>query len=582
MKSYKALARLFLAIAILLSLASFAAAELNDAPTTTITLSETELVVLKGKPATLKATIQSDAKGLKLEWESTDENIATVKNGRIEGKLNGECDIICRAADDSGISAACHVEVKTGVKKLSITDKKVKLLVGSSDEAAMIQLTCVIAPEDASWQDVNWSSSNESVATVSSDGIVRGISKGQATIVASSIQPKSTLKAQIQVSVEQAVERIDFDTDSISVQYGKTASLKADVKPSNASNKKVTWTSSDESIALVSANGQIKGKGVGTAIITAMAADGSGVSKECQVNVAKLIQGIQLNEKELEIPVGESISVGYTIKPEDATKKEIQWKSTDESVCTVDGSGLVTAIGKGKCDIICSATDGSEKASKIAVTAFVPNPPILFRNIPWGANLQESKEVGEWTEEEQQFWFDNPSEDKYLDTIDLLNWYYGPNRGSVSTGYQVHIFKVGNVAGYTPSFAELQYAFGIKDNMVSKSPEDSQLIMGQYKFDFPDKDSMKKASIDIEEKLTSIYGKPARKGKPDKKGNNNYGLTHVTWEDDYKNRIVLSTNNYSSYFLVNYVWYKADDLLKEVNQIQVDRMESPEGKINGL
>ena len=136
---------LFAFVAILLTLLFSATipalCETNDIQITDIFLSSTELIVLKGKSTIIKADIKpANAKNKKLEWSSSDESIATVVNGQISGKQNGECDIVCKATDGSEIVAACHVTVKTEVKKIELTEKKVKLLIGSTNEVARAQL----------------------------------------------------------------------------------------------------------------------------------------------------------------------------------------------------------------------------------------------------------------------------------------------------------------------------------------------------------------------------------------------------------------------------------------------------------
>ena len=171
------------------------------------------------------------------------------------------------------------------VKKITINEKPAVLLVGASKEMAETKLTCTVTPEDATWQDVIWSSSKEEVATVSADGTVTGIAPGKAMITAASAQPESKLKAQIQVTVQQAVTGITPEQESVRIPVKRNITVKMAVAPDNAGNKKLAWSTSDESIAKVSGQGTVTGVSAGEAVITATAADGSGVSASFKVTV---------------------------------------------------------------------------------------------------------------------------------------------------------------------------------------------------------------------------------------------------------------------------------------------------------
>ena len=297
------------------------------------------------------------------------------------------------------------------------------------------------------------------------------------------------------------------------------------------------------------------------------------------MTVARMVQNIQADVKKIEIPIGESKRVSLTIKPADATNQQMRWESSDEGVCTVDDNGVITAVNAGKCDIVCTTTDGSEKSVKISAQAFVPNPPILFRNIPWGANMPEAQNAGSFDPEDTKAHFNYPSEGKEANTVSLLNGFSA--RSTVSTCWKVLLLDVDNVAGYTPWSMCLYFAYNVNDGAVSVVPEDCQFVLGQYEFHM-EKATVQAAVNDITEKLTSIYGKPSRKGRPDKKSDMDFGVTHTTWEDDYGNRIVLSSSRYSSSFQISYVWNKADELLNEVYQLQTENAPSIEGNLNGL
>ncbi|MDE6369416.1 MAG: Ig-like domain-containing protein, partial [Muribaculaceae bacterium] len=141
------------------------------------------------------------------------------------------------------------------------------------------------------------------------------------------------------------------------------------VLPDYAGNRNVTWKSSDEKIVTVDANGTIKAIGSGSAVITATAADGSGVSASCQVNVVDAkVTSITLSKTALGMRIGDTETITATVLPEYAAKREVTWTSDKPAVATVDANGKVTAVALGEATITVAATDGSGVTATCAVT----------------------------------------------------------------------------------------------------------------------------------------------------------------------------------------------------------------------
>ena len=334
-----------------------------------ITLSETSLQVVLGIPGELTATVlPEDAANPAVVWSSSDESVATVQRGKIKGIAAGECDIVCEAAEGNGVRTICHVEVVVPVKRIVLPEEPTVLLVGASEELAEATLNATVTPENAYWQEVTWESSNEEAVVVDADGTVRGLAPGKAIITASTTQPDSKAKAQTQVVVKQAVTGIELDSESVRVAVKKSAALKATVSPETAANKKLTWTSSDESIATVTAQGAVQGVSAGDAVITATAMDGSEVSASCQVTVYVPVSRITLSETQsFALPAGLSRSIAAEAAPENATDQELIWTSSDETIATVDEDGTVTGVSFGKAKITASAADGGGAAAAVTV-----------------------------------------------------------------------------------------------------------------------------------------------------------------------------------------------------------------------
>ena len=173
---------------------------------------------------------------------------------------------------------------KTGkvVKATSIKVSPSSVSVGRNQTTT---LKVSFAPGNVTNKNVTWKSSNTKVATVDKNGKVKGKSKGTTTITATTKDgSKKSAKATIKVVNKILVTDISMDK-KISLKAGKTKTLKVLYVPTNASTKKVTWTSSNRSVAVVSSKGVVKGKSKGTAIITATAKDGSKKSAKCTVKV---------------------------------------------------------------------------------------------------------------------------------------------------------------------------------------------------------------------------------------------------------------------------------------------------------
>jgi uncharacterized protein YjdB len=237
-------------------------------------------------------------------------------------------------------------------------------------ETETAQLTATVTPEDAEDRSVTWSSSDNSIATVNAEGVVTAIKEGTATITATT-NDGSNLKATCTVKVSiMPVASITLNITEKTLEEGETVNLTASVLPANASNKSLAWTSSDENVATVDANGLVTAVKEGTATITAKANDGSNVSAQCTINVSDsfiFVSKISLEKMQVTLNIGETATLNVTIEPANATNKEIAWKSSNPSIATVE-NGVVTAISAGTIYVSASSTDGSNQSDVCIVT----------------------------------------------------------------------------------------------------------------------------------------------------------------------------------------------------------------------
>lgn len=174
------------------------------------------------------------------------------------------------------------------------------------------------------------------------------------------------------VSEDVKVTSISLNSSSISLKEGATKQLTATVSPSNATNKSVTWSSSNETVAVVDGNGKVTAKAKGEVTITCKANDGSGKQATCSVTVTAAdpirVTEITLNYTSASMVAGDTKQLSATISPSNATDKTVSWSSSNTSVATVDNNGKITAKSRGTATITCKANDGSDKLATCEIT----------------------------------------------------------------------------------------------------------------------------------------------------------------------------------------------------------------------
>lgn len=287
-----------------------------------------------------------------------DESL-TLDNG---ASLNaGHYDVIVDGGTlDDSIKNSLGDSVIYKVTKVELNKTSLTLGVGKSET-----LTATITPSNATNPNVTWSSNNESVATVN-NGVVTAIKAGTATITVKTEDGEFTDNCTVTVNAAAIVpvESVSLDKTSLELTEGGTARLTATILPDNATNKNVTWSTSDASIATVT-DGVVTAVAPGTATITVTTEDG-GKTATCAVTVAAAtvpVTGVTLNKTSTSLYVGDTETLTPTITPDNATNKNLTWSSDDTSVATVDASGLVTAVSAGTATITVTTEDGAKTAT---------------------------------------------------------------------------------------------------------------------------------------------------------------------------------------------------------------------------
>ena len=228
----------------------------------------------------------------------------------------------------------------------------------------------------ASKLTVEWTSSDESVATVDATGMVVAVSAGEADITASVTD--SEMSAVCKVTVKVAAKDITVpDNHDVKLNDGNETTVEATVSPADATDVKVSYASTDEAVATVDKDGRVQVLQPGECdITTTLMQDGEKVTeKTTHVKAFYEVESITLDSNEGKLTVGNSHTIKATVAPEEvAAETTIEWSSSNEKVATVDENGKVTAIAAGEATITANAGEKSAtykltvQAKKVAQT----------------------------------------------------------------------------------------------------------------------------------------------------------------------------------------------------------------------
>lgn len=254
-------------------------------------------------------------------------------------------------------------------------------------------LTATVQPSNATNQNISWSSSDESVATVA-DGVVTTLKAGTATITVTTEDGNKTATCNVTVTAPAApieVENISIKS-ATEIAIGETETLIVTYDPADANTgKAITWTSDKESVAKVDANGKVTGIAVGTAVITATTENNK--TATCTVAVkAVSVTSVTVTPTTASLKINGTTTLSYTILPNNATDKTVSWSSDNPNVATVDANGKVTAVAEGTATITVKTKDGDKTATcTVTVTAGPPVPATtLSLHVP---EIYEAKEI---------------------------------------------------------------------------------------------------------------------------------------------------------------------------------------------
>lgn len=323
-----------------------------DNPATSVSVSAPSDRVELGSTLQLSATVTpADATNADtLAWSSSDQAVATVDaQGAVSPVACGTATITVTVGS---VSDFCKITVvPRTVPAAGITLAPVKTLMNIGDEQLV---SATVAPTDAT-DKVEWTSSDNAVLVVDQAGNVKAVGNGTASIKAAA----GSVSAETDpITVVTPVSGVTLDASTLELYAGaEPSTLRATVMPSTASNTQLTWTSSNQAVATVDAQGMVRPVAPGSAVVTVRTANGS-FTATCTVTVKQHAEGISLDKRTLSLSGASTSDLKATVAPDNATNKDVVWSVSDEKVATVDAQGKVTAVGKGEATVTVSTADG--------------------------------------------------------------------------------------------------------------------------------------------------------------------------------------------------------------------------------
>lgn len=343
-----------------------------------ITDNREDSAIYIGESLTLTAAITPEnVDNPSITWASSDEQVATVdSSGNVQAFAAGNVTITATASNG--------VKGKYTFKVLEKYMESVEILEGEQVELYLgsdFALSAKVAPEDATFPEITWTSSDETVAAVSGEGFVTAVGCGTAIVTATS---SNGLTDEITVEVLEIIaEQIDIEGEH-QILIGSDMTLSAVFYPTDTTIQTVTWSSSDDSIASIDVHGHVNAINVGAVTITA-------TGKDVQTDFVLEVLPIGVESIEVSLSTDENLNPGDTaslsavVSPSNATYPEITWTSSNPKVITVDDSGTLEAKSIGTAIITASSADGCTAEYEASVVPTMQTIVATFGAIAVGA-----------------------------------------------------------------------------------------------------------------------------------------------------------------------------------------------------
>ena len=359
---------------------------------TGLTIDVTEKTIKQGEKFTITGTVSpSDAKNKTVLWSSSDPEIATVSSkGEVTGLGIGDVIITGQTqgkgtGEEEGYKATCTVHVEQGevvrVTGVSLDCEYKELKPGDT-----FQLNAIVNPSNATNKNVTWESNAPHLADVSNSGnvTVKASAATGKTVYITCTTEDGGYSARCEIKIKPSVTpvpvtSISLDITSKKIDVDETFEIVATINPSDATDKHIDWSSSNEDVVEIISVGPsgvtVKGMSDGTATITASC---GGKTATCKVTVGDQptppptpvthVESVTLSESKARVAIDGTYTLIATINPSDADNKKVTWSSSDTSVATVK-NGIVTGIAAGTATITVKTADGGKTAT-CTITVF--------------------------------------------------------------------------------------------------------------------------------------------------------------------------------------------------------------------
>ncbi len=305
--------------------------------------------MLIGDSAKLTVTMVPEGSGV-VSVSSSNPRVLSYSDGALHGLMAGSVTVNV-SVTSSANTITVEFTVDVTAPELEIIADRNTLYVGQSG-----QLSVYLAGSNVT-AGSEYSSSDETVLTIESDGTYTAVAVGTAAITVS--HPDGA-KATVIITVNGTESIIISGYDQL-MEVGSTGRLTATTTPQGIA---VTWSSSNPGVISVDSQGNIRAVATGIAVITATAVDGSGMTGTCIIQVDSVkVESVELNRSTLTLTIGGTQTLTATVSPDDAANKTVVWSSSNPLVASVSNAGVVTAVSVGTAVITVTTVDGSHTAT---------------------------------------------------------------------------------------------------------------------------------------------------------------------------------------------------------------------------
>lgn len=326
--------------------------------------------VYTSKKKTMKIKKISKWEKKQLKWSSSDKKIATVNaKGKVKGIRAGEVEITARLkGSDKEVTATVTVLPYVPVDTVTITNKPELYLV----EKEKCKLGTIVMPLNSSYREIEWTSSNPKVATVSQTGKIKALKKGKTKITAKVKNTKRKSSFKLRVKEKVKLESLAIEAPKTTCIVGEKFALEAVKTPEDSTDYAVNWSTSSKKIATIDEHGVLTAHKEGTVTVKARSKK---QKKKAQISIVvnKIpVTDLSFNANNpMTMEAGTQRNLQVQLAPTNATYKTVKWTSSDRSMATVDANGRVTALRPTEgVDITATSTDsGISKTWTLKVTA---------------------------------------------------------------------------------------------------------------------------------------------------------------------------------------------------------------------